>query len=445
MKKTDRLREFARYVSLNILGMIALSCYILADTFFVSQGMGTDGLAALNLAIPVYSFIHGSGLMIGMGGGTRYSIQKSQGEDRLSNRTFTHALYLGAVFAVLFVLTGLFFSGTIVGAFGAKENVFLMSRTYLRVILAFSPAFLLNNILLCFVRNDGAPQLAMAGMIGGSLSNIVLDWVFIFPCGWGIFGAAFATGLAPIISILILSPHFLRKKNGFRPVRCRPEAGQAGWILSSGVPSLVTEVSSGIVMIVFNSIIMGLCQNVGVAAYGVIANLSLVILSIYTGISQGIQPLISRSFGAGEKKEIRLFLIYALATMAAFSVLIYLAVYFGASEITAIFNSEQDAALQSIATEGLRLYFIACPFAGYNIILSIYFTSTERPLPAHIISLLRGFIVIIPMAFVLSFVWKIRGVWCAFPATEALVAAIAFLLFLSAQKMYKNNGSIPIK
>ena len=101
-----------------------------------------------------------------------------------------------------------------------------MTRTYLQVILLFAPAFMLNNLILCFVRNDGAPGLAMAGMIGGSLSNIVLDWVFIFPCGMGIFGAVFATGLAPVISLLILSPHFIFRRNRFRPVRTAPSPGR---------------------------------------------------------------------------------------------------------------------------------------------------------------------------------------------------------------------------
>ena len=286
----------------------------------------------------------------------------------------------------------------------------------------------MNNVLLCFVRNDGAPQLSMAAMIGGSLSNVVLDWVFIFPCHMGIFGAVFATGLAPIFSMLILSPHFIRRKNRFHFVKCRPSGKLFARIFSSGVPSLVTEVSSGVVMIVFNSIILKLEGNVGVAAYGVIANLSLVIIAIYTGIAQGIQPIISRSYGMNKIADINAILRYALTAMLIFSAVIYTVVFFGASQITSIFNSEQNAMLQSIAAEGLRLYFIACPFAGFNIIISVYFTSTERPLPAHIISVLRGFLVIIPMAFLLSRIGKIRGVWCAFPATELLVAIIGLVL-----------------
>lgn len=414
--------------------MIGLSCYILADTFFVSKGLGTNGLTALNLAIPIYSFIHGSGLMIGMGGGTKYSIQKSRKDPNTANRIFTNAVYLSIVFAVFFVLAGLFLPGAIMSLFGADESVFDMAKTYLQVILLFAPAFLLNNVLLCFVRNDGAPQLSMAAMIGGSLSNVVLDWVFIFPCQMGIFGAAFATGLAPMISILIISPHFIRKKNQFYLVPCKAEGKLFAGILSSGVPSLVTEVSSGVVIIVFNSIILNLEGNIGVAAYGVIANLSLVIVAIYTGIAQGIQPIVSRNYGRKDFGSVKATLRYALVTMLVFSAAVYTVVCLGASQIAGIFNSEQNATLQSIASEGLRLYFIACPFAGFNVVISMYFTSTERPRPAHIISILRGFLLIIPMAFLLSWLGKIRGVWCAFPATELLVALIGLLFFVSGEK-----------
>lgn len=437
MMSSKCFRDFAKYASLNVMGMIGLSCYILADTFFVSKGLGTNGLTALNLAIPIYSFIHGSGLMIGMGGGTKYSIQKSQKNHEAANRIFTNAVCLAAVFAAFFVLVGIFFSGTIISLFGANDSVFDMSKTYLQVILLFAPAFLMNNVLLCFVRNDGAPQLSMAVMIGGSLSNVVLDWVFIFPCQMGIFGAVFATGLAPIISMLILSPHFIRKKNQFHFTKCKPKGKLFAGILSSGVPSLVTEVSSGVVMIVFNSIILHLEGNVGVAAYGVIANLSLVVIAIYTGIAQGIQPIISRNYGVKNLGNVHATMRYALITMLLFSVVIYMVVLFGAWQIADIFNSEQNAMLQNIATEGLRLYFTACPFAGFNVIISMYFTSTERPRPAHVISILRGFLVIIPMAFLLSWIGKIHGVWCAFPATELLVAVIGLLFFACIRKSRK--------
>lgn len=435
MKKV--MNEFLKYTSLNILGMLGLSCYILADTFFVSKGLGTDGLTALNLAIPIYSFIHGSGLMIGMGGGTKYSILKSQEHHLDANKTFTHALFLTGCLTVVFVVIGVFCSDLIISLFINQGHVFDMSKMYLQVILLFAPAFLLNNVLLCFVRNDGAPQLSMVAMIGGSLSNIILDYIFIFSCQMGIFGAVFATGLAPIISMIILSPHFIRKKNQFHIQKCYPQFKRIFDILSSGIPSLVTEVSSGVVMIIFNTIILKLTCNVGVAAYGVIANISLVVIAIYTGIAQGIQPLMSRYYGLNQMKSIHQILKYAFIMMLIISILIYGLVFLQATNITHIFNSENNQTLQIIASQGIKLYFLACPFAGFNIIISVYFTSVEYPFPAHMISILRGFIVIIPIAFLLSWIGAMTGVWCSFPVTESLVSIIGLVYFMKFQRKEK--------
>lgn len=141
------LNLFFRYVSASVAGMIALSCYILADTYFVSAGMGADGLTALNLAIPIYSFIHGSGLMIGIGAATRFTMQKSRGQDREADACFTHALLSAGVFALVCV-AGSFGAEQIVRIFGAQGRVAQYSADYLRVIMSFGPAFLLNNVLL---------------------------------------------------------------------------------------------------------------------------------------------------------------------------------------------------------------------------------------------------------------------------------------------------------
>ena len=319
----------------------------------------------------------------------------------------------------MFFLAGLFLSPQITALLGADSQVAAMTQTYLKMILLFAPAFILNDILVCFVRNDGNPRLSMLAMLGGSMANILLDYVFIFPLGMGIFGAVLATGLAPLISIAIMSGHWMGKNKGFHLAKTEIQGQTALLILSLGFPSLITEVSSGIVIIVFNVIILGLKGNVGVAAYGVIANLSLVVISIFTGIAQGMQPLISSAYGRGDSARIRGILRYGLAAAVFISLTLYAGICWGAAPITAVFNSENNLKLQEIAEYGLRLYFTGIPAAGLNIILSIFFTSTEQAVPAHIISLLRGMVLIIPIAFFLSGLWGMTGVWLAFPATES--------------------------
>lgn len=422
-------KDFLKYVSFNILGQMAYSCYTLIDTFFVSASLGVNGLAALNLAFPVFCIISGAGLMIGMGGGTRYSIAKSRREDRTANQVFTNAVYMVICLAALFVLSGLFLSGSFAKALGADRAVFAMTDTYLKVLLLFSPAFLTNHLLQCFVRNDGRPSLSMAAMISGSLSNVVLDYIFIFPLGMGIFGAVLATGLAPVISIAVISPYLIRKKNRFHFTKSIPAAKRTAEIVSSGIPPFVMEITSGVVMFLFNFIILRLAGNIGVAAFSIITVISLVVVAMYTGLSQGIQPIISANHGAGNAEGVKSIWKYAMLTALLLSGLIYAVICFGASQIAFIFNSGHDEMLQVFAVEGMKLYFLACPFIGFNIVTATYFTSTERPRLAQAISLLRGFFILVPIAFLLSSAFEMTGVWCAYPLTECMVALIAVALY----------------
>lgn len=429
MKEKTLFKEFVQYAALNICGMIGLSCYILADTFFVSRGLGANGLTALNLAIPIYSFVHGSGLMLGMGGATKYSIYMGQGDVKSANRIFSNTIYAMTVFAAVFMVMGISLSEKLALILGADSEIFGMTKTYLQVILLFSPSFIANDCFLCFVRNDGNPKLSMAAMLAGSLSNIVLDYIFIFPMQMGIFGAVLATGFAPVISLGVLSGHWITKRNQFHFEKGKPSLRSAGDIISLGIPALIAEAASGIVMIVFNVVILKLQGNVGVAAYGVIANLSLVVTSVYTGIAQGIQPIMSRFYGCGDEQSIKQTLKYAVRLMLLISGGVYLIFLLAADPIAGIFNSARNAQLQQIAESGLKLYFTAIPFAGFNIVISTYFTSTEKAPPAQLVSLSRGFIVIIPMAFLMSALFRITGVWLSYPLTEGLVALAGILLY----------------
>lgn len=438
MKQQTYFREFSHCTILSVLGTLGVSCYILADTFFVSKGLGTNGLAALNLAIPVYNFIHGTGLMLGMGGATRFSVRKSQNRKEEVNKIYTNTVYLAVLFSAVFAMLGFFFSKRLAYALGADADILEMTDIYLHWLLLFAPAFILNDVLLCFVRNDENPQLSMIAMLVGSFANIMLDYIFIFPMQMGIFGAIFATGLSPVISIMMMLPHWIKKKNTFHFIRTGLKADIVGQDLSLGFPSLIAQVSSGIVMITFNVIILRLKGNTGVAAYGVVANISLVVVAVFTGIGQGVQPLISRFYGRGDRKQIQTMLRYAMLTMLIVSGMEYVMIFVFAQPIAAVFNSGNNVELQRIAITGLKLYFLSVVFVGYNSILAIYFTSIEKALPAQILSMLRGFILIIPMALILSAIWEMTGVWLAYPVTELLTAILGFVI---TKRSYRSDLS----
>lgn len=422
--------EFRRYAAPGVLGMIGISCYILADTFFVAKGTGSLGLAALNIAIPAYNLMNGLGLMVGVGGATHYSLCRAQGDAVEADRTFTHTLLLGLCIALLFVLTGTFGVVPLSRLLGANAETLDMTAVYLRLLLCFAPFFVTNNVMIAFVRNDGEPGRAMAGMIAGSLFNIVFDWVFIFPCGLGMFGAALATGASPLVSLLVLSGHLRRPSRGFHLRRERLRPRLLPRICAPGLSSLVSELASGITLLLINLVLLRIAGNTAVAAYGVIANLALVESAIFTGLSTGVQPLISRSAEADRRRLLR----WTVTTALVISALMYVLVFVFASPITAVFNSEHDPALAACAVPGLRIYFAGFLAACINIIAAAYFSAAGQASRGFIISLVRSIIAIPPVLFALSALLGVTGVWLTFPAVEALACVLSLLFILRSPK-----------
>lgn len=424
--KESILSKFIKYVSLNIIGMIGLSCYILADTFFVARALGANGLAALNFSISIYSLIHGTGLMIGIGGATRYSILKSQNEDEMSNKVFTIAIKLGVFIGIIYSIIGVFRGEYLALILGADISTLEMTKTYLITILLFAPFFILNNIMLAFVRNDNNPNLSMVAMLVGSFSNIILDYIFMFPLGLGMFGAAFATGLAPVISIVVLSIHFIKKKSRFKYINTKINKYTVIDIFRLGLSTFITELSSAVVLITFNLVILKISGNLGVASYGIVANIALVGIAIFTGIAQGIQPIISNSYGLKNNKELRKVKKYSIITSLSIATVIYCVMFLNADSIINIFNSEKNLEITNIARVGMKIYFLGFFFAGINIIMTMYLSVTEKARDAFIISIARGCVIIVPLVLLLIIVLKMNGVWLSFVLTEFIVTILVF-------------------
>lgn len=258
----------------------------------------------------------------------------------------------------------------------------------------------------------------------------------------GMFGAIFATSLAPIVSLSVLSQSFIRKENQFHLVKSKPNIQRISMIVSNGIPPFLSEATSGIVMFLFNFIILRISQNVGVASFSIITVISLVVIAIYTGLSQGIQPLISSNYGAKQYENVRIVFRYAIITALVLSTLIYSSLFIHANGIVGLFNSEKDIYLQGMAVEGIKLYFLACPFIGLNIILSTTLICTEDVFFAQIISILRGFVVLVPCAFLLSSLFEMIGVWCAYPLSEVIVSCVGIIFHRKNKRNDLNSFSV---
>lgn len=428
------VKDFSKYVSLNILGMIGVSFYILADTYYIAKALGATGIAALNFAIPVFSIILGIGLMIGIGGAARFGILKSRNKHKEAEAVFAGALKLGTLVGLLFAVLGLFGSKALSSILGADAVTLPLTHAYMATIMVFAPFFILNNTVLAFVRNDNNPRLAMLAMIGGSVSNVILDYIFLFPLKMGMFGAAFATSLAPIISLGILSIHFAKKKS--RPAILKHKLTRPAIkdILNLGSSTFIMEVSSAVVLTTFNLLILGLEGNKGVAAYGIVANIAFVAVAIFTGLGQGVQPLISKYYGLKDRKTVRRVNRYALLTAGFIAALIYLGTFFNSEALIGLFNNENDPVILRLADSGMKIYFLGFFFVGINVVTAMILSATEKGRAAFVLSVLRGLAVIVPMAILLSSLWGMTGIWSSFVLSELIVAGFALYLTTATEK-----------
>ncbi len=420
------LKRFVKYVSQNMLGMLGMSFYILADTFFISKAVGADGITALNLVLPLYNLIFAIGAMIGVGSAIRFVVARNKG-DKSAEGYFFHAIEWAVIISIIFIAAGTLVPDKIIALLGGDAVIVETGKQYTRIFMMFAPFFMCNHICNAFVRNDGNPSIAMAATLFSSLFNVVFDYVLMFPLGLSMAGAALATALSPVVGVLICCIHFISKKCSisFRPVL--PSIRKLLYSCQVGVSAFVGEISSGVITVAFNMIILGLAGNVGVAAYGVVANISLVAVALFNGIAQGSQPLISESYGRGRMQDVRYVVGLAIKTAIGLAVLIIAAIYIWSEPIASIFNSEKNMELAAYAREGIRLYFLGFMFAGVNIVGTAALSAVEAVRWAFTASIMRGFVATLIFAFVLSALFGMPGVWLAFPAAELVTMVLSII------------------
>lgn len=424
--KSDVKEIFIKYLIPSIAGMMGLSLNILFDTIFIGQGVGSEGLAALNIAIPIFNIFSSIALLLGIGGATAVSVSMGKKEYDKVNKIFTTSMIINVSIGIFLTVIGIFFTEKICYLLGATPDVLDMVKSYLGVIVWFSWAFLMSNTLTVFVRNDKNPRLAMWSMLIGNFANIVFDFVFIFIFNWGMKGAAIATTMSPVITILLLSTHFIRGNNTlkFKLDKLKIDKNIINRILKNGFPSFIMELSSGLIIFAFNMSISNIEGAIGVSAYSIIANISLVCVAIFNGIAQAIQPIISINYGAKKYERVQEALKLAIKTSVIFGAIFYVAGVLFPEKIVLLFNSG-DAKLMEMTCGGIKLYFIAFLFMGANIARVSYFQSIENSKASTLVSLCRGVIFVLISLLILPMILGINGVWITIPIVEVASMIIA--------------------
>lgn len=417
-------KKLRKFIFPSIFAMLGISLYVLADTFFISVAAGTNGITALNMALPVYAIMYAFGSMIGIGSATRHSLGKSLGKEDY-NEYFANSFVWALLLSIFFVLIGIFAPGSVLKLMGADDVILKTGISYMRIELLFAPAFMLNFTMTAFVRNDNDPNIAMTATLSSSIFNIIFDYIFMFPMNMGMSGAALATGISPIISMAVCMLHFYSGKNTIHFVKKIPSVKKLILACQLGISGFVGEISGGVTTLTFNFVLLKIVGNIGVAAYGVVANISIIGIAVFNGISQGLQPMASEAGGAGNEAAKKRIYRHSLQIGIIVSALLVFICWVFADGIVNVFNSEGSEEMADYAVVGLRLYSLGFFIAVVNIVRAGYFGAVGRAKECFIISVSRGIFAIVFFAIVLSEFMGVYGVWLAFPVAEAVTLIIS--------------------
>lgn len=420
-------KQLLKYIVPSILAMLGTSCYVLADTFFIAAYEGAKGITALNLVLPVYGLIYGLGSLIGIGSATRYSLVKASGANDY-DQYFFNAIIWTLLISLIFIITGIFFAPALLKFLGADALILKVGLNYLKIVLCFAPFFMLNYTFTAFVRNDDACNIAMMATLISGIFNIVFDYIFIFPMKMGMTGAALATALAPLVSMLVCLVHYLSSKNTVKLVITKVSLKKLLMSCNLGIVAFISEISSGITTMVFNYILLNLGGNLAVAAYGIVANFALVAVALFNGVVQGLQPLASKSHGLANKDyEKRIFQQALLIAILIALILIFIVLTFG-DKLVLVFNQDNSKVLAMLANRGMKIYFLGFLFASINMIRAGFYSATGKAKESALIACLRGVVAIVFFAVVLSYFWQIDGVWLSFLVAEVFTFVLSVIL-----------------
>lgn len=416
-------KEFYRLVIPSVGAMLVSGLYVVVDGVFVGQGVGVDGLAAVNIAVPFLTIMTAITMMVTMGGATITAIRFGQKDIPGANRSFHASVQMILGFSAFMSLCSWLFPRQIARLLGASPALLEDTAVYLKYYVLFSVFFCGAMALSAFVRGDGAPRLAFWGMVVGAVSNIALDWLFIFPLQMGVKGAAIASGLGQVLACLLLSTHFIRKKGALSfSFRVR-EKGLRREILLRGLPEFVNQMGQPVTIFCYNLLVLCFLGEIGVSAFSVVNYLVVITTAIFMGVSQGVQPLISRSFGEKNLSRVQFFFCMGLKANFVLALGVNLIMLVLGKGIISVFNSHAE--LVSIAYSCINVYGISFLFASVNIVWITRLLAVKQTRRAVLLSVLRSFLCNTLFIFLVPAVFGEALIWTGIIAAEAIVMGIA--------------------
>ena len=419
-----------------VMMMFSAAYSVIDDGFFVANFVGKEAFVALNLMAPVITVMGAVGFMLGTGGNAVVSKALGEGKKDKANQHFTLITLFTVVISAVIAAFGLAVLKPACVAMGAEGTVLEDCLTYGYLIFPFTAVFLLQGIFQSFLITAGQPKLSMIITITSGISNIVFDTLLIVILKWGLVGAVWATLSGSIFGTLIPAGYFLfAKDRNLKFVKTPIEFRVLLRTCSNGSSELVTNLSIGLVSMLYNYQLMRIAGNDGVAAFGAIMYIAYVFTSAFMGYSMGVAPLVGYSYGAQNHAELKNIFHKSIVVLCVAGLILFALSELAAVPFSEIFVSSDEELLQ-MTVHGTRIYSLIYLVSGINIFGTGFFTALDNGAVSAGLALIRTMLLEVAAVFLLPLIWGIDGIWAAAFASDLLMLGITIGTFIKMRPRY---------
>ena len=426
-------RLFVKLFIPTLMGLIFSAILNLADGIFVGKGVGSDALASVNVAAPIFLVSTGIALLFATGVSIVAAVHLSHGENKAASINVTQAFTVSAFLLLLFSLAIFFFPSQLCYLFGGTAKLEPYVVTYLRGVSPVPVLTALMMVGMFVIRLDGSPKYAMMCNVLPSLLNIALDWYFVFPLHMGIAGAAYATSISEAVSVCgtLFYMAFLSKnvhwyKPKFTSTSIRLTLRNVGYMAKLGLSTFIGETAIVCMLIVGNFMFVKYLHEDGVAAYSVACYLFPLVFMFGNSIAQSSLPIVSYNYGQRNEERIQKAFRLTVGLALVLGLLITVFCLMESDLLMSLFLDKGTAAYQ-IGCEGFPYFTLGFLFFTLNVVFIGFYQSVEQAKRATLWMLLRGVIFVIPCFILLPMVIGDKGLWLAVPLSEMLTFGVILL------------------
>ena len=420
-----------------IIAMTASSLYNMVDSIFIGHGVGTMAISGLALTFPLMNLAAAFGSLVGVGAATLISVKLGQKDYDTAQRVLGNVFVLNILLGVAFTVIVMAFLDPILYFFGGSDETVGYARDYMYIILLGNTITHLYLGLNAVLRSSGHPQKAMYATIATVIINTILDPVFIYGFGWGIRGAAIATIVAQIISLMWQLWIFSSKEEllHFHRGIFRLKRKIVFDSLAIGMSPFLMNMAACFIVILINQGLKKYGGDLAIGAFGIVNRLVFIIVMIVMGLNQGMQPIAGYNFGAKQyervTKTLKLTIIYVTG-VTTFGFIIGMLF---SDTVVGIFTS--DAELIELSAKGLRIVVMFFPIIGFQMVTANFFQSIGMASKAIFLSLTRQMMVLLPCLIILPRFFGVAGVWYSMPISDLLASLIAGTMLVWQLRKFK--------